>query len=158
MPLHVKGILNENCTSDDCDGVSVVGVDGLEGVDVEGSMVVAVAVVEVEYVIVSSAGGGRQPDAGTSLDENSTWITTDEIGAGGEWRKTPLKTASVDVEKLDGVVKAEPSHGSAGVCCGAACDRVPPREPNTRTAARGRAALASTCTRDARGPWVGPPL
>jgi hypothetical protein len=157
-PLHENGTRNENCTSDELGGASVVGVDGVvvEGVDGSGWMVVEVegVVVDVEYVMVSSSGAGRQLEAGVSLAENSTCRTTDEIGAGGECLNTPLNTASLDVEKLDGAVNVEPCHGSVDVCWGAACDRDDPTSPSTTSAASVSPALVSTFTDLARERWI----
>ena len=99
-------------------------------------------------------GAGRHAAAGTSLVENSTCRSTDEIGAGGECRNTPLNTSSVDVEKLDGAVKLDPSHGSAGVCPGAARERGDPSVPITTTAVSVTATLASTFTDLARERWI----
>jgi hypothetical protein len=148
-PLHVNGTWNENDTSDDRDGSSVVGVVGVDG---SGSIVV---VVVVEYVTVWSAGAGRQSDAAASLEENSMWSSTEEIGAGGVWRNTPLNSASDDVEKLDGEVKLEPCHGSAGLWAVAACDRPDPKVVIAASAARVNPALASTLTGRARERRIG---
>ena len=92
--------------------------------------------------------------AGVSLAENSTCRPTEEIGAGGECLTTPLNTASLDVEKLDGAVNVEPSHGSVDACRGAACDRDDPTSPSAKRAISVSPALVSACTDMARARWI----